>query len=89
MSKKLSSKGKCQRKHAKRRALERYGIDFTHQNMIDLKHHIMSGRSQNVVTQSNRVTIHTLEWQGQTVRVVYDKLRKNIVSFLPLDKTPE
>ena len=75
-------KKKCQRKHAKRRALERYGIEYNEEDLRLIRKLISEGKSKST-KQSNRVRIHELEYMGENIKIVYDKIRKEIVSFLP------
>lgn len=47
---------------------------------------IRNGRSLIVEKQTNRVTVHDVTLaDGKTVRVVYDKHRGELVTFLPTD----
>jgi hypothetical protein len=50
---------------------------------------IQEGEAQFVEKQSNRVSIFQLTYKEKSVKVVYDKLRKTIVSFLPLTSAPD
>lgn len=79
----MSSKARAQKYHAKRRARERFGIDLSYNDQIDMVEMIRNGQSRAVEKRSLRVTVHELEWDGQTLRVVYDKSRGTIVTVLP------
>jgi len=72
-----------QRRHARHRAHERYGIDVVPGVRKEIIAKIRSGRSQPVETQSLRISVHDVEINGQIVRVVYDRQRKELVTFLP------
>jgi hypothetical protein len=79
------SKQKAQRLHARRRALERYGMEVGNGTRQQIINAIRQGRSTHVESQSHRISVHdvTLAHEELTVRVVYDKHRKEIVTFLP------
>ena len=84
------SKEACQIRHAKLRAAERYNINLSDSQYQHLCNIIRKNGSKIVYKQSNRVTIHQLEWDGKKMIVVYDKQRNTIVSFLPnLDRYEE
>lgn len=88
MSKK-NDKKHAQTRHAARRALERYGIEFTQHKREKMIKMIQTGEAQVVRKQSHRVTIFSLIFEEKEVVVVYDKERKNIASFLPLEAKDE
>lgn len=79
------TKSTAQRLHAKRRAKQRYGLELKREDLAAIARQIQSGHSTCVAKQSVRVTIHRLEWQGTYFEVVYDRERKNVVTFLPLE----
>lgn len=81
---KRTNKKYAQRIHAKSRAKERYGIDFTAQKRNEIikmiKHdHVVSRKKQ-----TNRTSIITIRYGDQLIKLVYDKSRKEIVTFLPV-----
>ena len=79
------SKHKTIKKHAKERAGERFGIIFdqkTHDEVIKI---IQDGKAKFVERQSNRITLFDVFIDGKECRVVYDKERKTIVTFLNKD----
>ncbi len=80
------SKDKAQYIHAQRRALERYDLEYTNELKEGIIAKIMNGNAAFVDRQSNRVSIFDVEVQGKSVRVVYDKQRKNIASFIPKEQ---
>lgn len=72
-------------KHATQRALERYGIELTQHKRETMIKMIQTGKAKIVRKQSHRVSIFSLIFEEKEVIVVYDKERKNIASFLPLE----
>ncbi len=92
-------KSKNQKIHGKRRFEERYGIRYSQFIIDSIKHKIHTNQTRNIRKQSLRVSIYDLDIVIQekdiidstklkdgdivTMRVVYDRIRKNIVSALP------
>jgi hypothetical protein len=74
---------KTQKRHAKIRALERYAIGLTNQGLDQAVKMIQKGKATFIERQSLRVTVWEMDIDGKRVRVVYDKLRKNLATFLP------
>lgn len=77
------NKQRSQMKHLKVRFLERIGATMTNELHSKLVAKIQSGQSEVYDKQSNRITVHVLEIDGDLRRVVYDKTRKQIVTVLP------
>lgn len=72
------------RVHARRRARERYGLEFGPTTESEVLRVIQSSRSRLIERQSNRVSVHEVTLgDGLVVRVVYDRKRKQVVTFLP------
>lgn len=78
------NKSQAQRIHAKRRAEERYGLALNRQDLRDVADSIQRGDAVHVQTTSNRTSVHDVKHKGIKVRVVYDRIRHNVVTFLPL-----
>lgn len=78
------SKRKAQLRHAKVRALERYGITVGNRTLAEMVQDIQQGRAEFLERQSLRVTL----WRVRGYKVVYDRTRKTIVSFLPDAERP-
>jgi len=66
--------------HAARRGRERYNLSLS--DLVDIKqsHGI---KSKFVQEQSNRVVVHTQEFNGKTIWYCWDKKRQEIITFLP------
>lgn len=84
------TKAKAQRIHAKRRALQREAVLLTRADMRLMVQQIQAGKATFVRRQSLRVTLWDVAFRDHPVpmRVVYDKLRKNIVTILPREEAP-
>jgi hypothetical protein len=77
------SKDRSQAIHARRRSLERYGIDLSSRKQILIVGKIQRGESEMVERQSLRISVHEVELEDEKLRVVYDKNRQSIVTVLP------
>ena len=89
MKSKRLSKKECERKHARQRALERYGIDYNRDVRREFLKKIANSGAKFICRQSNRVTVFDVEHEGQTVRFVYDSSRQEIITFLPKESNNE
>lgn len=86
MFKPKASKHKTIKRHAKMRASERFGINFSKQIHDEVIKTIQDGKAKFVEKQSNRITLFDVLVEGKECRVVYDKERKTIVTFLNKDR---
>ncbi|NMB91712.1 hypothetical protein GYA37_02600 [candidate division WWE3 bacterium] len=90
--KKRLSKKQSQKIHAKKRAVERYGVSFNSKDILQLVKAIQNEKAEFVEKISNRQTKFKVfvpeELKNKCpkhseVLVIYDKKRKEIVTFLP------
>ena len=77
---KVKNKTQCQRIHAKRRFLERFGVQLTTADLQRYVALIQAGSARFMGKVSNRVSLWDMPFGDKTVRVVYDKQRKTIVT---------
>jgi hypothetical protein len=81
------SKQSAEYLHAKRRALERYGVRLDKDSYLKLCRAIQEGNGTFLGRQSHRLTVWRLNVPNGDgcvqIPVVYDKLRKRIVTCLP------
>ena len=80
------------RVHAKVRADERFAIEFTKEKRRELISLIQqSGKSPDkccfIAKQSNSRSVYVCEFDGMLCKLIYDKKRKEIVTFLYPDPT--
>lgn len=75
--------------HAVQRAWERYGINLTNRDIGSIIYQVMDGRAEKVRQDSGRTAIYDVVVQGQVCRIVYNRARKFIVTFLPRDARGE
>lgn len=80
------SKSTAQRIHAKRSFQKRLGVKLTPELRRELVDKILSKRADLVYKQSNRVSIfdvdHEIKGKQKVLRLVFDKMRKNIITTL-------
>lgn len=86
------TKTHTQRDHFKRRMMERYGLTVNRHEYRFMVEMIQNGEAEFIEKQSNRVSAFWLnltvdDGVGNSeivrVRVIYDKLRKTLVTALP------
>jgi hypothetical protein len=82
-------KKKNTRQHSQTRALQRYDIWVESRTRQKIKGMVMSNQSKFIRRVSNTCTIHEVEVDGQTMRLVWNKERSDIVTFLPLETNGE
>jgi hypothetical protein len=76
-------KATTQKRHAKIRAIQRYGFGLTDELLKEIVGKIHRGETRLIDKQSLRVSIHAVMVEGREIPVVYDKHRKTVVSLLP------
>lgn len=77
-----TGKAKAERKHAKRRMVERFGIPIGDETIREIVAAIQKGTATFIAKQSNRVTLWELKIHDQLARVAYDKHTKEIITVL-------
>ena len=80
------NKKTSERIHAKRRALQRYNLEFTKKVRNQIKSKIQSNGAKFLHRQSRRVTVWEIDHENRKFKVVYDTMRGEIVTFLPLEQ---
>lgn len=81
----MPSKADMQTRHFRRRALRRYGVEVTPQDIAKAVKSIQAGEAVHVARQSGRVSIFDVEVGETVMRVVYDKRNKTLASALELE----
>lgn len=77
------NKVEAERVHAKRRAKERFGLNLTKDVRDLLRGKIKRGEGTFISRRSRRISIWRISYENIFYRVVYDKDRHEIVTFLP------
>lgn len=75
-----------ERKHFKKRLLQRYNLTLTDTDCECLIGKIKNNDKKEVkflAKQSNRITVHLVVYKNTEIVLVYDKMRKQIVTALP------
>ena len=75
----MTSKKKQVKKHFQKRSLERVGVLLNEKELIQLIQH---NKLEFVERQSNRVTIFRYSFMNSVYRLVYDSMRKQIITIL-------
>ncbi len=83
---KRRSKAKNLLRHSFWAALFRYHLRLTQSEREHIIHQIQTGTAEFIRAESNRVSLwFVTSLGGIRMRIVYDKMRKAIVTVLPLD----
>ncbi len=82
----MESKHLTLRRHAKRRALQRFEIDLTTADLNEIGEMIRVGFATFIRKQSFRVQHYLIPWEGDVLGVVYDRNRGTPVTFLTVDQ---
>lgn len=83
---KRPDKAICQRAHARKRALSRYGVDLTRNAQELIIYAIQSGNPKLALfleKESTRLSRWMVCYEGRFMPVIYDNQRKTIVTVLP------
>lgn len=83
--KKIKTKADGQQHHAIKRARQRFSLflqEHDYDHMVSL---IKKGKSEFLQRTSRRTTIHKIEFEGTSMAVVYDSMRRKIVTVMPPD----
>ena len=80
----MRKKADCQRLHAKRRALQRYGIVLDNAKQDQIVRLIKEGKAKFLRRDSIRVAVFAIEFENTLLKVVYDAQRKTLASILPM-----
>jgi len=71
------------RAHTKQRLAERYGLAVSSTELFRLAKQIAHGRARLLSRQSKHVALWELDYQGQSVRFVFDSQYRGILTALP------
>ena len=69
--------------HAKKRAEERYGLNLNKEARHEIVQMIQTNQAEFVGKQSNNRTLWRVNYQEQSLNVVYDKARSTMCTVLP------
>lgn len=74
----------CQRLHAKKRARQRYGINLNSALNRAIIKGIQGGEYRVLAGISNTRSVFEVCIENRYIAIVYDNVRKNVVTFLPV-----
>lgn len=69
--------------HAKQRAEERYGLNLNKEARHEIVQMIQTNQAEFVGKESNTRTLWRVQYQEQSLNVVYDKARSTMCTVLP------
>tara|TARA_Y100000310_G_scaffold56232_1_gene51667 strand:+ start:58605 stop:58922 length:318 start_codon:yes stop_codon:yes gene_type:complete len=78
-----------QKKHFQQRCFDRFGTSIGKKGRKKIISDIQSGKAKCIKKQSLRVSVFEVEHNGNKMRVVYDKQRKNLVTALVVRNKPK
>lgn len=73
-----------QRKHALKRAEERYGLKLTNDDIIHIISMIKHQKSISSKKLTNTRSLHIVNYADCELKTIYDNKRHNICTFLPV-----
>lgn len=76
---------RCMKRHAKVRATQRYDVALSDDDIQNIIKKIQANQGTHLWTQSNSRSIWKVEYEGKEYKLVYDKSRKQVITFLPQD----
>ena len=73
----------AERSHTRLRLAERYGLDVSSADVFQMAKRIAHGQATLVTRQSRHVAHWQLDYQGQSLLLVFDRQRRSIITALP------
>ena len=77
------------RSHTKRRLQERYNLSINRKTRKEIIRKIQNGDAECVRIDSNARKVFDVEVKGVTVRVMYNKRKKELLTALPREEKNE
>lgn len=84
-----NGKAMAQRRHAKRRMFERFGVTINRRDLCELAEAIQEGRAEFYSRQSRRITkwiVRGFYGIPDPILAVYDTLRGTVVTVMPVKR---
>ncbi len=78
----MMTKSQSLRIHFKRRAKERYGLTLNKRELRNIVQMVQNGKSKFLEHCNNRVKKHEIVFQETKLIVLYDKIRKVVITCL-------
>lgn len=73
----------AERSHTRKRLAERYGLELSSDEIFQMAKAIAHGQGVLLAKQSRHVVHWHLDYQGQALRLVFDRQRRAIITALP------
>jgi isopentenyldiphosphate isomerase len=83
------NKRHSQRKHAKQRFQERFGIDLSPAKRLEIVGRIRNRKATFILHQTNRVSLWDIDMDHQVIRVAFDRNRQEIITAMWPFAVPE
>ena len=80
----IDNKKECQRLHARRRAMDRYGLWLSNSDIDNIVRMINAGKVRFIETETRERAVFVICYKKTICKVAYDKQMNNICSFLPM-----
>jgi len=74
-----------QRIHATRRAKQRYGLELDKSDIDKIINLIQNRGAVETKKLTNARTLHVIQYKEQELKVIYDKKRHNVCTFMPIE----
>lgn len=71
--------------HACKRALLRYELKLTQDDLDNIVKLIQNGKAQFIERSSNRRTIFNVNYNNKVVTIVYNSEKHKVITFLPIN----
>jgi len=72
-------------RHSKKRAIERYNLYLTNNEVYEIRDLLVAGKGTYLGTESHSKTHWKLNYKGVELITVYDKNRRMVATFLDLN----
>lgn len=71
--------------HCIQRALERYGLDLTVEDVRDVERTILNGGALLIRREPHGPELYAVRVKGVATRVVFNQEKRSIITFLPIE----
>ena len=85
MKRRRGKKKRSMIRHAYHRLKQRYGLTMSRALHAEIVECIQKGNAEVLEKQSNRVSLFMVEVRNTEIKIVYDKIRKQVITVLPQD----
>ena len=79
---KKPNKSQCERIHAQKRAMERYGLEYKRIHLDLIRNGIRNQEVMLLFRITNRVSLRLWKYEDKDIYLLYDHNRQEVVTFL-------